>query len=124
VRFAPPGGGAAALAINVPADGVLTLNNVHVDTADGTATAERQDVDFDGVVVSVDCAAATMLMDSAVQSGDDEDHYLVDLATSTLQDTQGHAVPCEAVAAGEPASLSGHVYPNGAFGHALIVLGD
>ena len=40
VRFAPPGGGTAELPVNVPAAGVLTLNNVHVDTVLGTAAAE------------------------------------------------------------------------------------
>jgi hypothetical protein len=122
LRFAPSGGGTAELPINVPAAGTLTLNNVALDTAQGTAVAESQDVDFDGVVVSTDCAAATMVMDSAVETKGDTDHYVVDLASSTVEDAQGQAVPCEAIPAGAAASLSGHVYPDGVFGHALIVL--
>jgi hypothetical protein len=122
MRFEPPGGGAAQLDINVPAAGTLTLNNVRLDLAEGTASAESRDVDFDGVVVSTDCGQHTMVMNSAKQVADDVDDYLVDLATSTLEDAQGHEVACAAVQAGEPATLSGHVYPNGTFGHALIVL--
>ena len=106
----------------MPAAGTLTLNDVHIDTAEGTAIPQSQDVDFDGVVVSTDCAAATMVMDSAVQTPGDTDHYVVDLATSTLEDAQGHGVPCEAVPDGAKATLSGHVDPDGLFGHALIVL--
>jgi hypothetical protein len=106
----------------VPAAGTLTLNDVHVDTATGTAIPDSQDVDFDGVVVSTDCVTATMIMDSAVQTKGDADHYTVDLSTSTLEDAQGHGVPCEAVPDGATATLSGHVDPDGDFGHALIVL--
>jgi hypothetical protein len=124
VRFTVSGSGTAQLPINVPAAGLLTLNNVHVDTASGTATPESQDVDFDGVVVSTDCAAATMVMDSAVQPPGDVDHYTVDLATSTIQNAHGQAIPCEAVADGASATLSGHVEPNGDFGRAVIVVTD
>ena len=122
VRFAPPGGGTAELPINVPAAGTLTLNNVAIDTARGTAVPESQDVDFDGLVVSTDCAAGTMIMGSAVHTAGDADHYVVDLKTSVLEDSQGHQVPCDAVQSGAAATLSGHVDPAGTFGEALIVL--
>lgn len=122
IRFAPAGGGTAELPINVPAAGTLTLNDVAIDTAEGTAVAESQGVDFDGVVVSTDCAAATLVMTSAARVAGDVDAYVVDLGTSTVEDAQGQAVSCDAIAAGAAATLSGHVYPDGVFGHALIVL--
>jgi hypothetical protein len=121
VRFAPPGGGTAALPINVPAAGVLTLDNVHVDTAEGTATAEREQVDFAGVVVDTDCGAATLTLESAATAADGGE-YEVDLTTSMLQDAQGQPVPCESVQAGTPATVSGDVYPSGVFGHCTVVL--
>lgn len=124
VRFQPASGGDGTLDINVPAAGTLTLNDVSVDTEQGTASADSQDVDFDGIVVSVDCPGGTMVMNSAVQTPGDVDNYVVDLETSMIEDAQGHEVPCAAVQSGDKASLSGHVYPNGEFGHALIVLGQ
>jgi hypothetical protein len=122
MRFEPPGGGTAQLAINVPAAGTLTLNNVHLDVAQGTASVETQDVAFDGVVVSTDCSGGSMVMNSAKQVRGDVDNYIVDLETSTLEDPDGNEVPCAAVRAGQNATLSGNVYPNGTFGHCLIVL--
>lgn len=123
VRFLPSSGGSAELAINVPAAGALTLSNVYVDTAQGTAEAERAQVDFDGIVVGTDCAAATMTLDSAVATAGG-DQYEVDLATSMLEDADGTAVPCEAVPLGAPATVSGDVYPSGTFGHCVVVLTD
>ena len=122
LRFEPPGGGTAQLDINVPAAGMLTLNNVHLDVDQGTASAETQDVAFDGVVVSTDCSGASMVMNSATQVRGDVDNYLVDLSTSMLEDPDGNEVPCAAVRPGQNATLSGHVHPNGTFGHCLIVL--
>lgn len=120
----PGGGGEARIGLNVPAAGLLTLNNVHIDARQGTAVAETAEVDFDGVVTATDCAGGTLTMESLHHTPDDVDQYTVRLDTSTLQDTRGNAVPCSEVDEGERASVRGAVDPDGSFGEATIVLQD
>jgi hypothetical protein len=117
----PDAGGNARLAINVPAGGTLILNNVHVDTAAGEAVAETQGVDFDGIIVAIDCDGLTLTLVSVQRSPGDTDQYTVRLDTSSLQDMHGNTLECVDLRNGEQAALQGRVNPDdGTFGDAVI----
>jgi len=115
---------AATVPINVPAAGTLTLNNVIVDTRTGEASAERQDVSFEGIVTSANCQNLTLAMMSVQQSPTDVDLYSVQLDTSTVEDAQGNVLRCEDLYGGARALLQGTVNTDGSFGHATIQLED
>jgi hypothetical protein len=112
---------AARLEVNVPAGGTLTLVDVALDAASGTARPESQGVDFDGTIVAVDCAAGELQLVSQ-QRPDDGDHYVVLLAGSTVVDAMGAVVPCDRLTPGEDAHVGGVVEPDGSFGNARVVL--
>jgi hypothetical protein len=112
---------AARLAVNVPAGGTLTLVDVALDAASGTAQPQHQGVDFDGTIVAVDCAAGELQLVSQ-QRPDDGDHYVVLLASSTVVDAMGADVPCARLTPGEDAHVVGAVEPDGSFGDARVVL--
>lgn len=116
------GGVVARIAINVPDGGALTLNDVRVDARSGEATAERQDVDFEGLVTDIDCGASTIVMVSTRQDPSDPDTYTVRLDTSTLFDANGAVIGCGDLRGGERATVQGTVNPDETFGHAVIQL--
>jgi hypothetical protein len=118
----PDDGGEARLAVNVPAGGTLTLSNVDVDAQQGVAVPETAAVDFTGAITAAYCSTGTLVMQSSPTIGDDVDRYLVDLTTSSLQNTHGQPVPCSAVQIGQRASVQGLVNDDGTFGEATIVL--
>jgi hypothetical protein len=118
----PRGGGTARLAINVPANGQLTLENVIVDASTGDARAEHQTVAFDGVVVGVDCPHQTVTFVSSHTSGADRDEYVLHLENSVLEDSDGTPVACTAVAPGTSASVVGAANTDGTFADATVVL--
>lgn len=120
----PDGGGEAQIALNVPAGGRLTLNNVVIDTEQGEAVAETQDVDFDGTITGVDCTRLTLALVSTHHSPDDVDAYTVRLDTSSVRNAQGDIVACADIGVGEQATVQGVVNPDGTFGHATIGLAD
>lgn len=120
----PDGGGEAQIALNVPAGGRLTLNNVVIDTEQGEAVAETQDVDFDGTITGVDCSHLTLALVSTHHAPDDVDEYVLQLATSSVRNAQGGIVPCADIRVGEQAMVQGVVNPDGTFGHATVDLAD
>jgi hypothetical protein len=120
----PDGGGEAQIALNVPAGGRLTLNNVAVDAQRGEAVAETQDVDFDGTVTGVDCQGLTLTLVSTHHGPDDVDPYTLRLDTSSVRNAQGDIVACADIRVGEQAMVQGVVNPDGTFGHATVDLTD
>jgi len=112
----------AAIAVNAPAGGTLTLNDVRIDERSGEATAQTQGVVFDGLVSDASCSTQTVHMVSRHRSPTDTDVYTVRLATSSLHDVQGEPVPCEALVEGDLLRLQGTVNDDGTFGNADIVL--
>jgi hypothetical protein len=117
----PDAGGSARLAINVPAGGTLTLHNVRLDTAAQEAVAETQGVDFDGIIITIDCNGLSLTMVSAARPPGDTDQYTVRLDTSSLQDTHGNSLECADLRSGEQASVQGRVNPDdGSFGDAVV----
>jgi hypothetical protein len=115
-------GATARIAINVPDGGTLTLNDVRIHARSGEATADRQDVDFEGIVTDIDCAASTIVMVSTRQAPSDSDTYTVRLDTSTLLDANGAVLGCGDLRGGERATVQGTVNPDETFGHAVIQL--
>jgi hypothetical protein len=120
----PNGGGQARIQLNVPAGGRLTLVDMHLDTAQGVATAATQDVDFDGLITAVDCPGQTLTMVSSQHQPNDTDDYTVRLDTSTVTDSNGAPVACEDINENERAIVWGVVNPDGTFGEATIQLKD
>jgi hypothetical protein len=116
----PDDGGSARITVNVPAGGMLTLNNVRLDTQDGTASADTQAVDFEGIITETDCRALTVAMVSSQSSTTDSDHYTLRLDTSVVHDSQGNTLSCEDLRAGERATVQGAVNPDGTFGDATV----
>lgn len=122
VVFELPSGDSAQIAVNAPAAGTLTLNDVHIDAANGEARAASQDVDFDGIITEVNCRDLTLTLVSSSQSPQETDSYTVRLETSVLQDPQGNPLTCGDLQAGEEASVRGVVNPDGSFGDATVVV--
>lgn len=123
VIFEPPsGGGQAAIALNVPAGGTLTLNDVTVDTSTGAAVPDSQQVEFDSEISSIDCATQTVALVSQHHAADDTDVYLLRLDTSTVYNQDGAVVHCDALRVGEWAFVQGLVNPDGSFGYATVDL--
>ena len=118
----PDGGGEAQIALDVPAGGRLTLNNVAVDAQRGEAVAETQDVAFDGTITGVYCQSLTLNLVSTHHGPDDVDPYTVRLDTSSVQNAQGDTVACGDIRDGEQAMVQGVVNPDGTFGHATVDL--
>jgi hypothetical protein len=121
IRFEPPGGGVARFAVNAPAGGTLTLEQVRVDSAAGTATPARQTVVFDGLVVSTDCAASRIDLVSRDGGPTDTDIYVVTLEGSTLRDAEGMTLTCSALLPGDPLDVHAVVQPDGTFGDAELI---
>lgn len=112
----------ARLRANVPAGGTLTMNDVHIDTAQGVAVPQKEDVEFAGLISSIDCPGERLVLVSA-QKPTDGDQYVVVLAGSTVKDANGAPVSCDALKVGESAQTSAIVNPDGTFGDADIVVG-
>src|SRR5262249_56591913 len=118
----PSGGGEAAIALNVPAGGTLTLNDVLVDAASGDAVAQSQGVEFDAEITGIDCPVETLALTSRHHTPDDVDVYALRLDTSTVYGEDGEVVHCDALRVGEWAFVQGLVNPDGTFGHATVDL--
>ena len=118
----PGANGQAQIALNVPAGGTLTLENVALDTAQGTATAETQGVYFHGTITAVDCTAATLTLVSTHHAADDVDTYVLQLDTSTVISADGVPLTCEQIPNGAQGTIQGVVNPDGTFGDATMKL--
>jgi hypothetical protein len=118
----PEGAIRAHTAINLPAGGTLTLNNVRIDNAHGVASADSEDVDFLGQIVQIDCAAQNLILVASRRAPSDSDSYTLRLDTSTLLDPQGNPVSCDDLRNGQTAHVQGTVNADGSFGHAVVVI--
>ena len=116
----PDGGGAGQIALNVPAGGRLTLNNVTVDAQQGAAVAESQAVDFDGTITGIDCERLILTLVSTHRDPDDTDQYTLRLDTSSVHNAQGEPVACADITLGQRAIVQGFVEPDGSFGNATV----
>lgn len=108
----------AALDINVPGGGTLTLNNVQIDNANGEAIPESQGVVFDGVITDTDCEAQILLLRSNIAG--DLDRYALRLDTSSVYDSDGDPLTCTDLRTGQEAMVQGAVNPDGTFGDAVV----
>ena len=122
LQFTRADGIHAHTGINLPAGGTLTLNNVHIDNTNGSATPESQDVEFLGKIVEIDCGAQTLELVALRHAATDTDSYTLRLDTSTLRDKQGNALSCADLGNGQKARVQGTVNDDGSFGHAQVVI--
>ncbi|MGH7818675.1 MAG: hypothetical protein ACREQ9_02790 [Candidatus Binatia bacterium] len=106
-------GAAGRIAIDVPAAGILTLNNVQVDGRRGSATAERQDLSFRGLVVTTDCPRNTAGLVSRFQPAGQS--YAVRFG-SALRDSQGAPLACTDLRGGDGVRVAGVVNRDGTIG--------
>jgi hypothetical protein len=120
----PEGGGQARIPLTVPAGGRLTLNNVTIDPEQEEASAETQDVDFDGTIIGIYCQSLTIRMVSSQEAPGDTDQYTVRLDTSSVRDVHGNTLACEDIPEGARASVQGMVNSDGTFGNATVQLED
>lgn len=111
----------ARISVNAPAGGTLTLEDVRLDTSTGEAIPRTQLVSFAGLIETTDCAGGTITLVSR-SNPNDGDEYVVDLAGSTIEDGQGNALACSALASGDSTELDGVVEADGTFGQATIVV--
>jgi hypothetical protein len=110
----------ARIAVDVPAGGTLTLNDVTLDRRSGQATAMSQGVNFDGVTTGIDCPRETMTLVSSQRSPTATDTYTVRLNTSTLVDSRGNPIGCQDLQLGGHVHVVGSVNDDGTFGEAVV----
>jgi hypothetical protein len=121
IRFERQDGSFARMPVNAPAGGVLTLEDVHVDTTSGVATAATQSVVFDALVVGTDCGAPSLDLVSRHRKATDTDVYAVRLENSTIREGDGSPLSCPDLREGDAVDVRGTVNDDGTFGHAEIV---
>jgi len=110
--FELPDGRRASLVIVVPRGGELTLFNVRLDERTGTATVDRQDVRFGGLVNATDCPQNSATMVSRETPGDGN-RYTVLLSGATVRDSSGNSVGCGNLFVGQSADVDGQVNGEG-----------
>ena len=112
----------AAIAVNAPAGGTLTLEGVDLDEPRGEATARRQGVTFDALIASANCPARELDLISRHRGATDTEVYAVRLESSSLHDASGTAVACETLREGDALRLVGAVDTDGTFGEADLTV--
>jgi membrane-associated protease RseP (regulator of RpoE activity) len=111
----PEDGLRGRIAVNVPAGGTLTLNDVEIDTPREQARARRQDLGFDGLVESTDCPRNAAAFVSRFRP-DDGNRYTVHLGDSALHDSRGNRLSCSDLRAGDWVRVRGIVNDDGTIG--------
>jgi hypothetical protein len=110
----------ARIAVNIPAGGTLTLNNVRIDNPSGQAMAESQAVDFEGLITQIDCSGDTLTMVSTQRSPTDTDTYTVRPNTSSLEDARGDPIDCQSLQDGQQVHVTGSVNEDGTIGGGVV----
>ena len=111
----------AAILVNAPAGGTLTLNDVEVNEQSGVASARSQQVVFEGLVADPRCPEQRVTMVSRHRGPTDTDVYTVRLDTSSLHDAKGTPLTCESLVEGDLLRVVAEVDSDGTFGHGDIV---
>ncbi len=112
----------ALMGVSVPKGGSLSLGNVNLDGTTGKASAESQDLRFDGLVVDAKCAEHQMT--SASRADPQGPKYVVDLSSSSLRDSSGRRLGCLQLHEGDGVQVQGLVQTNGSIGDANVVVED
>jgi hypothetical protein len=101
----------ATMTVTVPRGGSLSLRDLTIESGSGQASSQRQDLSFDAIVETVDCAKQEMQVVSRFDTSGQR--YLVDLSDSSVTDENGQPVNCFELQKGDPAHVDGEVRPNG-----------
>jgi len=124
LRFARTGDGLdIRYSVNAPAGGTTTLRDVTLQASSGRAVPTAVYVAFEGRVVDLDCAMNRLVCASVAEPADavdEDDTYVVDLTDSTVHDSAGHALGCDAFAAGDTMHIDGAYTRDGTIGQADI----
>jgi hypothetical protein len=121
IRFAVPRTGVSArLPVNAPAGGFLSLRDVTLDTATGTAHAAATEVAFEGSVVDLACVENRIGLVSVHRAADDTDTYVVTLDDSTLHDGHGQTISCTELRPGDDLDVRGFFAADGTIGQADV----
>ncbi len=110
----------ARTAVNIPAGGTLTLNNVRIDNPSGQAIPESQTVDFEGSLTQIDCSGDALTLVSTHKSPTDTDTYTVRPNTSSLEDARGDPIGCQSLRDGERVHVTGSVNEDGTIGGGVV----
>ena len=110
--FSLPDGGEARLIVTVPRGGDVTVDDVVIDAGSGEASADRERVQFSGLVSSTRCAQNSIRVVSRRSPGDGNS-YVVDLEHAAVHDDQGRALRCSDLASGESVDVAGVVAVDG-----------
>jgi hypothetical protein len=114
---------AAELPVNIPAAGTLTLTDVRIDWG-GRVSAANQGVDFEAILLGIDCDAARLTVASARRSSGDTDTYVVSLRDSSLHDGRGNPLSCGDLRSADRLECHGIITDDGTFGRADILRRD
>ncbi len=112
ISFHLPSGPIVRLQTTLPTGGTLVLNNVRLDAGSGRAEPDSQNLAFEGVVTGANCSGGRLSMVSSSAPGDGNS-YPVDVEGATLQDSDGKAISCGNLAAGDVLTVEGDVGDDG-----------
>lgn len=113
----------ARLAVNAPAGGDLALNGVHLDNRDGSATVDREDVNFPAIVRATDCSRETITVVSQEQP-DDGNRYTVRIGSSSIHDRRGQPRTCQDLRGNENVRVQGNFESDGTVGGDDVAVED
>jgi hypothetical protein len=101
----------ASLGVAVPKGGVVSLADVFLDAQTGKANPALREVEFEGLVDTIDCAAGTLL----VTSGADPEgiRFAVDLASASIRDEQERPISCQDLQVGDRVEVESEVEDDG-----------
>jgi hypothetical protein len=111
----------ARLALNLPAGGTLTLQNIGID-AHGDARAESSAIVFEGRIISIDCAAGRVTLASTQANPEDTDTYVVALESSTLRGPHDTPLACSDLLPDDRLAVDGFFADDGTIGNASVIV--
>ncbi|MGH7899846.1 MAG: hypothetical protein ACREQQ_17960 [Candidatus Binatia bacterium] len=106
--------------VSVPKGGSLFLHDVALDGSTGVASAETQDIAFDGVVTGKSCRERRLRTASRFEERGST--FTIDLATSVLRDSSGTRIGCLELDDGDAVRVTGAVQPGGIIGDGDVVV--
>jgi hypothetical protein len=110
--FSVPDGSTARLVVTVPRGGEVTLDDVVIDARSGEASADRQQVQFSGLVRAIHCAQNSTRVVSQRSPGDGNS-YVVDLSNAAIHDSSGRSLTCAELSSGQSVEVVGEVGEDG-----------
>lgn len=113
LRFQRPEDGIdARLVVPVPRGGTISLSNVRIDGSGGTAAADKEGIQFRGILSQTDCTNGLAIVVSEL-SPNDGNRFTVHLNGAMLRDRRGQAITCPDLRGGDVIDVNGDVRSDG-----------